>query len=303
MEERTVIISSRELVDHAVLVRKRNELSFKKDLLLRTGAKPEDMHVKVLEGELAQVEGKLAPILEKLAVADLLTIVPSRKEIEEYTLKINQYSRGEIDVAVKGKSGEVYELMKKRAVLVKSNFEKKDDIARAVVLVNSFPRKEAEAVQLLIEDGQGADVDVSFLPKEKQQELVDLAARLGRQCCVFAGSFSTDKKKADAAELKAPDEVLRMLPGGKRVWVGAGKLQEFDANEKAIAELLAKIQAKNAEKQARSLTEEESAYFDKIQEDYLSALAKRNGIAKGMELSESVKVYKKESWKKLEEHY
>ncbi|MFA4983382.1 MAG: hypothetical protein WC588_04150 [Candidatus Micrarchaeia archaeon] len=119
MEERTVIISSRELVDHAVLVRKRNELSFKKDLLLRTGAKPEDMHVKVLEGELAQVEGKLAPILEKLAVADLLTIVPSRKEIEEYTLKINQYSRGEIDVAVKGKSGEVYELMKKRAVLVK----------------------------------------------------------------------------------------------------------------------------------------------------------------------------------------
>jgi len=303
MEERTVIISSRELVDHTILIRKKNELAFKKDLLLRTGAKIDDMHVKMIDSELMQVEDKLRPIAEKLSIADLLTIVPNRREIGEYTEKINKFSRGEIDLAVKNKSGEAYELMKKRAVLVKSNFERKDDIARAVVMLNSFPRKEAEALQALVEEGQGGDVDVSFLAKEKQQELVDLASRLGRQCCVFAGSFSIDKKKAESAELKAPDEVLRVMRDGKRVWVAAGKLAEFEAAEKTIAELLAKIQAKNAEKQARKLSEEESVYFDKIQTDYLAALAKRNELTKGMELSESVKVYRKESWKTLDERY
>lgn len=303
MEDRTVIISSRELVDHTVLSRKKNELAFKKDLLLRTGANPEDMHVKMIDVEIRQVEEKIGPIAEKLSVADLVVIVPNRKEIGEYTEKINKFSRGEIDLAVKSKSGEAYELMKKRAVLIKSNFERKEDIARAVVMLNSLPRKEAEALRSIVEEGQGNDIDVSFLAKEKQQELVDLASRLGRQCCIFAGSFSVDKKKVDTAELKARDEILRVTKDGKRIWVPSEKLIEFEKAEKSITELLAKIQAKNAEKQARKLSEEESVYFDKIQADYLEALAKRNELTKGMGLEESVKVYKKDSWKTLDEHY
>lgn len=303
MEDRTVIISSRELVDHTVLSRKKNELAFKKDLLLRTGANPEDMHVKMIDVEIRQVEEKIGPIAEKLSVADLVVIVPNRKEIGEYTEKINKFSRGEIDLAVKSKSGEAYELMKKRAVLIKSNFERKEDIARAVVMLNSLPRKEAEALRSIVEEGQGNDIDVSFLAKEKQQELVDLASRLGRQCCIFAGSFSVDKKKVDTAELKARDEILRVTKDGKRIWVPSEKLIEFEKAEKSITELLAKIQAKNAEKQARKLSEEESVYFDKIRADYLEALAKRNELAKGMGLEESVKVYKKDSWKTLDEHY
>jgi hypothetical protein len=38
-EDRTVIISSRELVDHTILTRKKNELSLKRDFLVKTGAK------------------------------------------------------------------------------------------------------------------------------------------------------------------------------------------------------------------------------------------------------------------------
>jgi len=195
-QERTVIISSRELVEHALFSRKRNELQLKKDLLLRTGAKPDDFHVKALDDELASVESKLSPIAEKLSVADMITVVPKRKEIEEYTSRISKYSRGEIDLAIRNKSGEIYELMKKRALLVKANFEMKEDIARMTIFLNNMPRKEGEALQRLVEEGAGSDVDVSFLPKEKQQELVNLAARLGRQCCIYAGSFTLDKKKS-----------------------------------------------------------------------------------------------------------
>lgn len=292
-QERTIIISSRDLVDHTVLTRKKNELSFRKELLLKSGAKDGDLHLVAVGHELSAIEAKLSPIEEKLSVADMLTVLPHRKEIGEFTQKINQYSRAELDAAVKNKSGEAYELMKKRAVLVKGNFERKEDIARLTILLNTFPRKEGEALRQLIEEGSGADVDISFLPKEKQQELVNLTARLGKPCCVYSGSFSLDKKKAELAELKAADEVMRTVAGGRSVWVEASKLAAFEENEKNLNSLLAKIQSKTAEKQARQLTEEESVYFDKIQGDYLEAVKKRGELAKGVDLNETAKLYRK----------
>ncbi len=300
MEDRTVIISTRELVDHVILARKRNELQFKKDFLLRTGAKPEDMHVKALDGELAQVDNRLRPIAEKLEIADMVTVVPSRREIGEYTQKINQFSRTELDSAVKNKGGEAYDLMKKRALFVKANFERREDIARLTIMLNSLPRKEGESLRNLIEEGHGEDIDVSFLPKEKQQELVNLTARLGRACCVFAGSFSLDKKKAESAELRPLDEVAKAF-GSRQIWVEASKMPAFEENEKEVAALLAKIQSKTAEKQSRKLTEEESVYFDKIQGDYIAALQKRGELVKGIDLAETAKVYKKASPKSSEE--
>ncbi|MFA6489877.1 MAG: hypothetical protein WCT52_04310 [Candidatus Micrarchaeia archaeon] len=300
MDERTVIISSRELVDHVVLTRKRNELQFKKDFLLRTGAKDGDLHVKAIDGELAQVDSKLKPIAEKLDIADMVTVVPNRREITEFTQKINQFSRAELDIAVKEKRGEAYDLMKKRAAFVKNNFEHREDIARLTITLNSLPRKEGETLRNLVEEGQGEDIDVSFLPKEKQQELVNLTARLGRPACVFAGSFSLDKKKVESAELRPSDEILRPL-GNRAIWIEASKLPAFEQNEREIATLLAKIQAKTAEKQSRKLTEEESVYFDKIQTDYIAALQKRAEIVKGIDLDETAKVYKKGSIAKTDE--
>lgn len=300
MEDRTVIISTRELVDHAILTRKRNELQFKKDFLLRTGAKPEDLHVRAIDGELSQVDNRLKPIAEKLEIADLLTVVPNRREIGEYTQKINQFSRAELDLTVKSKGGEAYDLMKKRAAFVKNNFERREDIARLTIMLNSLPRKEGETLRNLIEEGHGDDIEVSFLPKEKQQELVNLTARLGRVCCVFAGSFSLDKKKAESAELRPLDEVAKPM-GSRTIWVEASKMPAFEANEREIAMLLSKIQAKTAEKQSRKLTEEESVFFDKIQGDYIAALQKRAEIVKGIDLDETAKVYKKASPKPAEE--
>ncbi|MCX6773323.1 MAG: hypothetical protein NTV88_06190, partial [Candidatus Micrarchaeota archaeon] len=268
-EERTVIISSRELVDHTILSRKKNELSLKRDFLVKTGAKEGDMHLKAVNEELVAVEGKLAPIGEKLSIADMITFVPSRKEIGEYTEKINKYARGELELAIRNRSGIAYDLMKKRAEFVRGNFERRDDIARMTILLNSFPKKDGEALRMLIEEGEGADVDVSFIPKEKQQELVDMSARLGRECCIYSGSFSVDKKKVSMADLKSANEVERIITGGKKVWVDDAKLIEFDENEKKIARLLSLIQSKGAEKTARSFSDEESVNFDKSQTDYL----------------------------------
>ena len=302
-EERTVIISSRELVDHAVLSRKRNELSFKRDFLLRSGAKEGELHLKAISEELSLVEQKLAPVAEKLTVADMITLVPNRKEIEEFTSKINQYARGELDLAIREKKGDAYELMKRRAALVKNNYERREDVARLTILLNSFPRKDGEALRGMVEEGSGADADVSFIPHDRQQELVNLTSRLGRPSCVYAGSFSLDKKKAELAELKAANEVERTITGGRKVWVDDSKLIEFDENEKRIAQLLGRIQSKGAEKTARALSDEESVSFDKSQTEYLEALNRRGQLVRGLELNESAKVYKKGSWKESVKEY
>jgi hypothetical protein len=293
MDDRTVIISSQELVDHTVLQRKKNELAFKRDFLLRSGAKAGDLHLRAVEDELFMVEEKLRPLEGKLSELDMLTVLPHRREIGEYTESINKFSRPELDAAVKSKSGAAYDFMRKRAMLVKGNYERREDIARITVMLNNMPRRDAESIRALIEEGAGGDADVSFLTKEKQQELLNLSSRVGRQCCVFAGSFSLDKKKIDTSELKPTDEVSRMLSNGRQVWVDAAKAFEFDANEKEIASLLAKMQAKNAEKQARAFSDEEAVYLDKLQSDYLAARNRRAALVSGMELTETAKVYKK----------
>lgn len=293
MEERTVIISSQELVDHAVLVRRKNELVFKKDFLIRTGAKEGDLHLSAVEKELKAVEERLRPLEEKISELDLLTVIPRRKEIESYTQEINKFSRAELDAAIRSKSGLAYELMRKRAALVKNNYDRREDIARLTIMLNTMPRKDSELLCKLIEDGEGEDVDVSFISKEKQQELVNLASRLGRQCCVFAGNFSVDKKKVMASDLRPADEVLRTLPNGRQVWIDASKAFEFDANEKEIATIMAKMQSKNAEKQTRELSEEEVVYLNKLQQDYISALERRKSIVGDIELNQVAKVYRK----------
>ncbi|VVC02218.1 Uncharacterised protein [uncultured archaeon] len=292
MDERTITISSADLVDHTILARKKNELEFKKDFLLRAGGKDGDLHLKAIDDELATVAGKLAPIDEKLSIADMITVVPNRKEIGAFTSQINQYSRVELDNAVKNKGGQAYELMKKRAMFVKNNFERREDVARLTILLNSLPRKDAETLRALIEEGSGEDVDVSFIARERQQELVNLSARLGRDCCVFAGSFSIDKKKADKSEIK-PVPVVARVVAGRQIWVDAAKSAEFDSNEKALSTLLAKLQAKNAEKQARSFTTEEMSGLEKMEAEYLAAKDTRQKLSSDSALMQKVEVKKK----------
>lgn len=292
MEERTIVISSADLVDHTVLTRKKHELEFKKDFLLRTGAKEDDIHLKVIFDELVTVASKLAPLEEKLSIADMITVLPNRKEITEFNNRINQYSRVELDNAVKSKSGEPYAIMKKRAMLVKNNFERRDDIARLTILLNTIPRKDAETICSLIEEGTGDDADVSFMARERQQELVNLSARLGRDCCVFAGSFSIDKKKVDRSEIK-PVPVVPRVVAGRQIWVDASKSMEFDENEHALSTLLAKIQSKNAEKQARAFTTDEMADLEKMETEYLAAKEKRQKLSADSALVQKVEVRKK----------
>ncbi|GEM_PF-663822 len=301
MSEATIVITSGELSEHAVLCRKRTETVFRRDFLVRNGAQGTDASVEALNTLLSEIGAKLAPIEDKLRHVDLITIVPNRGEIANITSDINRNTRTDLDGALKSKSGPVYELMKKRAAMTKSNFERRDDIAKLTVMANTLPRQGGESLRRIVEDASDEEVDVSQLTAEKQQELVDLLGRISKLAFVYSGKLSLDKKKVDGLTyLSWQGEVLRQMQTGQPVWISKGKVTEWEENEAVIKGIGSKIIAKTHEKQVRTFSDEELANFDRLQREYIDAKEKRDAILPPF-LTHKVEMQKSEIRAKREE--
>lgn len=272
MSEETVVISNRELVEYTVLGRKKNENEFRRDFLLRNGAKEDDFHVRAVSDLVGEIEAKLKPIREKLEVVDLVSIVPRRKEIESITAEINSHPKSELDEAITKKAGAVYEKMKQRATLTKGNFERREDIARLTVLANSLPRQDCEALCRMVESNDGEAVDVGMLSEAKRKEIATLAARLGCHLNVDGTRLVREQKPKESAETE------RTVMGRGSVWVANEKLAEFDENEKKIALLGRQMQERTAQRQVRTFEGEEQRAFDELQRQYIGALNARSAF-------------------------
>lgn len=277
MGEETIIITNRELVDFTVLGRKKTENEFRRDFLMRNGAKEDDFHVRAVADLVGEIEAKLKPIRDKLEVVDLATIVPRRKEIEALTSEINSHSKAELDEAITKKAGAVYEKMRQRAVLTKANYERREDIARITVLANSLPRSDCETLCRIVESGEGEAVDVGTLSEGKRREIATLAARLGCSLNVDGTRLMKEEKPKESAETE------RTIVGRGSVWVANEKLAEFDENEKRIALLGRQMQERTAQRQVRTFEGEEQRAFDELQRGYIEALNARSAFLENPE--------------------
>jgi len=272
----TIIITSSDLAEHASLSRKKIETLFRRDYLLRNGATPQDPHVTALDTLIKEIGQKLLPLEEKLDHIDLITIMPSRSDILRLTEEINHSTREGLDEAIKTKRGYTYELLRQRATLTKSNFERREDIARLTVLANTLPRNSAEGLRALVENNSQDEVDVSSFAPDRQQDLVNLLGRISQAAFVYEGKLSLDKKKVDGlAFLSWSGEVKRLLQSGHEVWIPAHCQKDWDENEKILKEISNRIIAKTHEKQVRVFSDDEQAEFDKLQRGYLAAKDKR----------------------------
>lgn len=277
MSEETVIITNRELVDYTVLSRKKTENEFRRDFLMRNGAKEDDFHVHAVSDLVGEIEAKLKPIRAKLEVVDLATVVPRRKEIDAITAEINSHTKAELDEAITKKTGAVYEKMKQRAVLTKGNFERREDIARLTVLANSLPRQDCEALCRIVESNEGEAVDVGTLSEGKRKEISTLAARLGCHLNVDGTRLVREEKPKENAETE------RTIMGKGSVWVANEKLSEFDENEKKIALFGRQMQERTAQRQVRTFEGEEQKAFDELQRGYIGALNARSAFLESAE--------------------
>ncbi len=278
--ETTIVLTSSDLADYTVLTRKKTETIFRRDFLLRHGAKPEEPHVSALANMLSELESKLKPLEDKLRTVDLLTLVPRRAQLLSLAAEINQHSREQLDEALRTKSGPVYELLRQRAALTRANFDRREEIARLTILLNTLSRPEAERLRTVIESSTSDEVPVSALTPDQQQELVNLLGRVGLVAFISNNSLTLDKKKVDGLQfLSWVGELPKVIHGQQTGWVSKDQLANWDENETHMNEVSRKIQQMMAQSQAGKLDDEQQKAFDALQTLYLELRARRQTLA------------------------
>jgi hypothetical protein len=287
MGEETVIISSGELAEHAVLSKKRNELEFQRDFLVRKGAQPGDFHIGTINKALLEVEARLKPISAKLERVDLITFVPHRKRISEFTEKVAAFSQDDLDRAVLQKTGPAYGLMRSRAEFTRENFEHREDISRMTLLLNSVPREDAEKLLGVLEEGDEHEVDISALSDDQQGEIVVLANRFGCHVAVEGGMLLPWGKKSDSSSQKFSGEARRTV-SGRPIWVSNSTVDEFDKNEQSLLAVEKKLQTINAKRQVHKSSDVEEKEFEDAQLTYIETLHKRNEFLSSMGFKDRV---------------
>jgi hypothetical protein len=171
--------------------------------------------------------------------------------------------------------------MRSRAELTRENFDRRDDVSRMTLLLNSIPRSDAERLLGVLEENEGHDVDISALSDEQQDELVVLANRFGCHVAVEGGCLIPWAKKGDESQSKYVGEAKRTI-SGRPVWVSNNSLEDFDRNEVQLSAVEKKLQAINAKRQVHKSSEEEEKEFEEAQLTYIEALRKRNEFLSSM---------------------
>lgn len=282
--DETIIITSADLSEHAMLLRKKTETAFRINFLLRKGSSEQDSHVQSLKKQLTEVEDMLGPISKKIEKVDILTVVPNRRDIDELTSKIENYSKEQLDEAMKSKSGDVYELLKKRAVYTKSNYENKETVARLTILLNKLARSQSQILKNVIEAGAEDDVDLSSINEAQRQDLVTMLGRIGKVAYVTDGRLTLDKKKVDGIEyLSWPGEIKKTVcakgEAAKVLWIPKERDERWEENEKELAEVARKIQIMITKRQAIELDEDQQNEFENLQKRYIELRRMRNNLA------------------------
>jgi len=278
-----VVITSSDLVEHATLLRKRVETNFRKDFLLRKGAKEEDAHVVALTKQVAQIDERLAPLDEKVRSADLVTIVPHRAEIIALTSEIEQHPKEKLDEAMKLRSGEVFELMKKRSEYTKANYDNRDQIARAIILINCLPRKEAEKLKTVVESHTNEEIDVGALDEQRQKNLVSTMGRLGVFAYISNSKLTLDKKKFEGERPLVWEREVKKTPPekgrGNEFWVSGENEQKWDENERKFAAVSKRMLVLTTKGHAEPMSEAEKIELEKLQKEYILLREERERLA------------------------
>ncbi|MCD6549142.1 hypothetical protein J7K41_00300 [Candidatus Micrarchaeota archaeon] len=272
-----MVITKNDIISYIILNRRKGELRFKKQFLLRNGITPEDYAVKALADALTETESELTIIEKKIDMAGIEPIVLHKKEIEELNTIIKEYTTEDIITAARTKQGKLYELLKRRSELSKDNLERKEEIAQLTLLLTTMPLEIADKIKTFVEsDGTSSDtLDLHGVSENKIEDIVKLLNRLG----IGVRRKDDDRFVLIKDENAAEREVARFI-NGRKVWIDAGSADELDRLNREIESVTNRIQAFTMKKQIRPLTEEELGNFAELQKRYVELVTKREELIK-----------------------
>ncbi|MDO8553483.1 MAG: hypothetical protein Q7S22_01645 [Candidatus Micrarchaeota archaeon] len=219
-----------------------------------------------LETLSTNVSSSLSVLLAKLQSAGVLIALPNENAINELSAQINAFSPTDIISAVKTKSGPLYELMGKRAVFVKKNYESRENIGKLLILIAKISKTNPDlSVKILaaIRSGQElTSLDQDSLNPTDKGYLGKLFHRIG--------ILLPDYKDLEVS-----------IPLNHRiVWIDKQSSTELILNFDKIKSLSTKIQLRNAERQVQIFDDVKEKEFTDLQHEYLKLLKEQDSLLK-----------------------
>ncbi len=273
------IITTRDIITYIVLSRKKKELEFKKEYLSTTGKST--VSLDVIDSALKEVEDQLTPLEMKILSSGITVLQLHKTQIEKFTEQIKSHTIQQLEEALTKKEGELYDTIMNRAQLLKENLNKKEELAELTILINTLPTEINNRIKTWVEDDiSEGQVDLSGLPEEKRDKLLNLLNRLGIRCYIDGDRLVLGSPGEGSQAKTWTEEEVRYI-NDEKVWIPKDKVSDFDRIVKELDEVTRKIQAITAKKQVVPLTDEEKKEFTELQNRYIQLVKERDQIISG----------------------
>jgi hypothetical protein len=220
--------------------------------------------------ELRSIAANADEIAAKAKAARIEIILPNEKRLQELSGALSAFSPEQLKEALLGRSGQAYELLQQRGVIVKQNHENRSEVAKLSMALSRMPSHDRDIAAAIVRSGTlTGTVQLIFT----EEPLVRNIARYLRRC----GIGCTASGRNLVAEWQAPQEV-RMELSNRNVWVSEQVKARLEENLRRISALTAGIQLKNAERQIKRFSEREEDEFVSLQRQYLDLLKEQDEL-------------------------
>lgn len=256
-------ISTRDIVALLEAGKRKAELEFRKAIF-------EDAS-EGLAKDLRKVEDIHRSLAARMERAGIELAYPFGKRIEEFNKSISGITPGEIRDAMRSRDGPVYGLLAERGIIIKKNFENRENIAKATMIISRLDEQRRRRIFDAIRCGALAEnVSVADLDEKSRARLARLIRRMGIRAGVADGFISGEAVPAE-------DEVqVQVLD--KKVWVTVEVSGLLSKNLEDMDCLNRKIQLRNAQRQVMSFNDDEEKDFATLQSEYLRLLKEQDEL-------------------------
>ncbi|MDD2655884.1 MAG: hypothetical protein PHQ80_04425 [Candidatus ainarchaeum sp.] len=261
-------VSPRDIGGLIELRKKVAELKYRRGYALRKG---EQDAAKETSDEISGLESKMASLVKKTEGID--AYVPFQARIEELGAEIGKRKEDEVDAALRAKGGDLYKLLEERGKLLRANVEARNEIGKIVLIGMTVAPETRATLAEAVKVGKAPEMEAAaFGPNAGK--LVAALNRAGLSCKVADGKIMPSGEKWG-------EEKVALNNG--HVWIPKQSLDRFVENETEIEKVGVRLQIKNAEKQVKNFSEEETKEFQDLQSRYLGHMKVRKEITAAYE--------------------
>ena len=241
------------------------ELSYKKGFAQRVGA--DEREIRIMEDELKRLEERKASLEKKTGNVEIF--VPFQKKLEELQAQIGEKPQDELDMALRGRSGELYDMLRERGKILKRNVEARNEIGKLVLLSRALYPGLCSKIADAVKEGRVPDVEAQSLGVRLERIVLALN-RMGIPCKVGEGKLVSSEE---------PWGEAKVFMNNGHIWIPKDSLERFNRNEIELEQVGIRLQVKNAERQVREFGEAETKEFEDLQNRYIGLLRVRKDIA------------------------